>query len=223
MENKEFRILPVLTSGDLAALGHEAVRLQPVGALHIDIEDGNFSPGITVGVDTVRCVRRYTDAEIDVHLMVTDPEFYIDDLAACGVNAVAAHIESTLYPSRFLNQIRKAGMKAGLALNYKTPVDAVAPYLDLAEYILLETSESDRAGVGFKPYSFERLRALRALLPAEIEIWVDGGVDDGNIEALAKAGADCAAVGRAVFSADDPVQKARDLAKRARKAKEEAL
>lgn len=223
MEHKEFRILPVLTSGNLAALGDEAARLQPVGALHIDVEDGNFSPGITVGVDTIRCVRRYTDAQIDVHLMVTDPEFYIDDLAACGVNAVAAHIESTLYPSRFLNQIRQAGMKAGLALNYKTPVDAVVPYLDLADYILIETSESDRAGVGFKPYSFERVRALRDLVPPQIEIWVDGGVDDSNIKALAKAGADCAAVGRAIFSADDPVQKARDLAKLAVRAKEAGI
>ena len=155
--------------------------------------------------------------------MVTDPEFYIDDLAACGVNAVAAHIESTLYPSRFLNQIRQAGMKAGLALNYKTPVDAVVPYLDLADYILIETSESDRAGVGFKPYSFERVRALRDLVPPQIEIWVDGGVDDGNIKALAKAGADCAAVGRAIFSADDPVQKARDLARLAGRAKEAGI
>ena len=223
MEINDFRILPALTSGNLAALGDEAVRLRPAGALHIDIEDGNFSPGITVGVDTIRCVRNYTDAEIDVHLMVTDPESYIDSLAACGVNSVAAHIESSLYPSRFLNQIRQAGMKPGLALNYKTPVDAVVPYLDLAEYILLETSESDRAGVGFKPYSFERLRALRALLPPQIRIMVDGGVDDGNIALLSRAGADCAVVGRAIFSADDPVQKVRELAKAAREAKEVRL
>ena len=74
MELNDFRILPALTSGNLAALGEEAVRLRPAGALHIDIEDGNFSPGITVGVDTIRCVRNYTDAEIDVHLMVTEPE-----------------------------------------------------------------------------------------------------------------------------------------------------
>ena len=97
--------------------------------------------------------------------MVTNPEFYFEDLCACGVRAVAAHIESSRYPSRFLNQIRQAGMRPGLALNYKTPVDAVIPYLDLTDYILLLTSESDCAGVGFKPYSIERVHALRTLLP----------------------------------------------------------
>lgn len=78
-------------------------------------------------------------------------------------------------------------MRPGLALNYKTPVDAVIPYLDLTDYILLLTSESDCAGVGFKPYSIERVHALRTLLPDKTEIWVDGGVDDGNLAALVRA------------------------------------
>lgn len=154
--------------------------------------------------------------------MVTNPEFYIEDLCACGVRAVAAHIESSRYPSRFLNQIRQAGMRPGLALNYKTPVDAVIPYLDLTDYILLLTSESDCAGVGFKPYSIERVHALRTLLPDKTEIWVDGGVDDGNLAALARAGADRAVVGRALFGAPDPAQKARELCALVRAAKEDA-
>ena len=154
--------------------------------------------------------------------MVTNPEFFIEDLCACGVRAVAAHIESSRYPSRFLNQIRQAGMRPGLALNYKTPVDAVIPYLDLTDYILLLSSESDCAGVGFKPYSIERVHALRTLLPDKTEIWVDGGVDDGNLAALARAGADRAVVGRALFAAPDPAQKARELCALVRAAKEDA-
>lgn len=113
-------------------------------------------------------------------------------------------------------------MRPGLALNYKTPMDAVIPYLDLTDYILLLTSESDCAGVGFKPYSIERVHALRTLLPDKTEIWVDGGVDDGNLAALARAGADRAVVGRALFGAPDPAQKARELCALVRAAKEDA-
>ena len=182
--------------------------------------------GIDHGFGNIKCrhvVFRSGVKEYDSEpAMTSDALFYIEDLCACGVRAVAAHIESSRYPSRFLNQIRQAGMRPGLALNYKTPVDAVIPYLDLTDYILLLTSESDCAGVGFKPYSIERVHALRTLLPDKTEIWVDGGVDDGNLAALARAGADRAVVGRALFAAPDPAQKARELCALVRAAKEDA-
>lgn len=217
-----FQIIPSLASGDLCALGEEARRLRPIGRLHLDIEDGNFSCSITFGPDAIARLPRYTDAELDAHLMVTNPEYYIPLLARCGVRAAAVHMESSPYPSRPLNLIRQAGMRAGLALNYKTPVAGVVPYLDLADYILLSTNESDCAGVRFKPYSYERVSQLRALLPPEVEIWVDGGVGETELPELARRGAGCAVMGRAILTAADPVSRARELAAMAQAAREAA-
>lgn len=217
-----FSILPSLASGNLAALGEQAARVCSVGCLHLDIEDGNFSPGITFGPDTIRALKPYTDAELDVHLMVNNPESYIQELVQCGVSAVAVHLESSRYPSRALNRIRQAGMRPGLALNYKTPVSDVVPYLELVEYVLLLTNESDCAGIRFKPHSLERVEQLRRILPDSIELWVDGGVNAENLPSLAAKGADRAVMGRAVFSADDPVRRVRELAAAAQAAKEAA-
>ena len=218
-----FKILPSLASGDLAALGAEARRVQSIGFLHLDIEDGNFSCSITFGVDAISRLRSFTSAELDAHLMVTNPEYYIPLLAQCDVSAVAVHMESTPYPSRPLNLIHQAGMRAGLALNYKTPVTDVIPYLDLTDYILLSTNESDCAGVQFKPYSYERVAQLRSILPPEMEIWVDGGLDEERLKRLAALGADRAVMGRAIFSAEDPAARARELSALAEAAKEEGV
>lgn len=217
-----FLILPSLASSNLAALGEQAARVRSAGYLHLDIEDGNFSPGITFGPDTVKLLRDYTDAELDAHLMVTDPEPYIEELRDYGVRSIAVHLESSRYPSRALNKIRQAGIRPGLALNYKTPVAEAVPYTDLAEYVLLLTNESDCAGIKFKPRSLERVKELRRLAPTGCEIWVDGGVTPENLPLLAAAGADRAVMGRAVFSAADPAARIRELAALAAAAKEES-
>ena len=104
-----FLILPSLASSNLAALGEQAARVRSAGYLHLDIEDGNFSPGITFGPDTVKLLRDYTDAELDAHLMVTDPESYIEELRDYGVRSIAVHLESSRYPSRAINKICQAG------------------------------------------------------------------------------------------------------------------
>ena len=217
-----FSILPSLASANLAALGEAAAKVRSVGRLHLDIEDGNFSPGITFGPDTIRALRPYTDAELDVHLMVSNPEDYIQELSQCGVSAVAVHLESSRYPSRSLNRIRQAGMRPGLALNYKTPVSDAVPYLDLVEYVLLLTNESDCAGIRFKPHSLERVERLRRILPDSVELWVDGGVNAENLPLLAAKGADRAVMGRAVFGAEDPVRRVHELTAAAQAAKEAA-
>ena len=214
-----FQVLPSLASSNLADLGRQAARVRPAGVLHLVIEDGNFSPGITFGPDTVRALSAFTDAEMDAHLMVTDPESYIAELAECGVRKIAVHLESTLYPSRALNLILQYGMIPGLALNYGTPVENVMPYLDLVRYVLLLTNESDRNGIRFKPYSITRIRRLRSLLPSSVELWTDGGITAEILPSVAAAGADCAVMGRAVFSADDPAEAVRSFCKIAEDAK----
>ena len=214
-----FIILPSLASGSLTALADEAVSVKDAGYLHLDIEDGNFSPGITFGPDTVHELAGYTDAEMDAHLMVNEPERYIEELSNCGVRSIAFHIESTPYPSRCLNEIHRFGMRAGLALNYKTPVTAVLPYLDLAEYVLLLTNESDLRGIRFKPYSLVRIEQLRQLLPSHVELWVDGGINEELLPDVAARGADRAVIGRTVFRAEDPMKKIAELLRSAESAR----
>ncbi len=214
-----FIILPSLASGRLTALADEAASVKDAGYLHLDIEDGNFSPGITFGPDTTRELADHTDAEMDAHLMVNEPERYIEELSDSGVRSVAFHIESTPYPSRCLNEIHRFSMRAGLALNYKTPVTAVLPYLDLAEYVLLLTNESDLRGIRFKPYSLVRIEQLRQLLPSHVELWVDGGINEELLPAVAARGADRAVVGRAIFRAEDPMKKIAELLRSAESAR----
>lgn len=215
-----FIILPSLASGRLTALAEEAVSVKEAGYLHLDIEDGNFSPGITFGPDTVRELAALTDAELDVHLMVCEPERYIEEISNCGVRSVAFHIEATPYPSRCLNEIHRFGMRAGLALNYKTPVTAVLPYLDLTDYVLLLTNESDLCGIRFKPYSLVRINQLRQILPPETELWVDGGINEELLPAVAERGADRAVIGRTIFQAKEPMKKITELLRSAESARE---
>lgn len=205
------KIIPSLTSGSYACLGENARRLAPVGRLHLDIEDGTFSHGITLGTDAIRDVAPYTDAELDVHLMVNNPDDYFQDLLDCGVRRIAVQVEACNYPSRQLNSLRKMGVKAGLALRYKTDVSVLENYVDLLDYVLLWTNESDCDALAFKPHSLERIRRAKKIVGSDIEVWADGGVKKELLKAVKEAGADATIMGRAFFEAEDPVAWHRDL------------
>lgn len=210
-----FRIIPSLTSGSYALLGENARRLQDIGYLHLDVEDGHFSPGISFGTDAIRDVAPYTSAELDAHLMVTQPDAYIHALADCGVGRIAVQAEACPYPSRQLNTLRKLGVKAGLALNYKTDVRILENYVDLLDYVLLWTNESDCSTLAFKPHSYERIRRARDIVGDAVEVWADGGVRKEIIRAVRAAGADVAIMGRAFFEAADPLAWHRELMREA--------
>lgn len=208
---RPFTIIPSIASSNLAALGSEAARVAEVGRLHVDIEDGNFSPGMTFGPDTVAKLRAYTSSIFDVHLMVTRPEGMIPELDGLGIERMAVQAEASGYPSRLLNTIRQKGMKAGLALNYRTSLELLERYSDLVDYVLLLTNESDCAGVKFKPQSLGRIAATRQLVGEAIEIWVDGGITEELLPQVRRAGADVAIMGRAIFGADDAMARYHQL------------
>ena len=210
-----FRIIPSLTSGSYATLGENARRLQDIGHLHLDVEDGHFSPGISFGVDAIRDVAPCTTAELDAHLMVTQPDDYIQGLAACGVKRIAVQIEACPYPSRQLNTLRELGVKAGLAFNYKTDVRVLENYADLVDYVLLWTNESDCSTLAFKPHSLERIRRARDIVGGAAEVWADGGVKKELLKAVRAAGADVVVMGRAFFEAADPLEWHRELMREA--------
>lgn len=204
------RILPSIASADQLCIADEMKRIEGTGYLHIDIEDGNFLPNITFGMKTVKAVCEGRRFEYDAHLLVTNPERYLDELHQCGVSKIAFHIEAAPYPLELLNRIRGYGMKAGLALNFKTPVQSVWPFIPALDYVLIMTSEPDGEGCRFYPRMLEKIAEARAMLPAGAELWVDGGIGKEELMKVLAAGADTAVMGRAIWGGGQPRERIRE-------------
>lgn len=198
------KIIPSIISGNLLAIGEDIERTKQIGAMHIDIEDGNFSTGITVGLDMVEAISKVTQAQMDVHLVVTNPADYIEPLYQLGVSGIAVHVEGVIFPSKLLGMIKNRGMRVGLAITLKTPAEDILPFADMIDYVLILTNEQDCRELLFRTVSYEKIRRARALLSPEIEIWADGGIKESNLKKVAESGADHAIVGRAIMLAEDP-------------------
>jgi len=197
-------ILPSIASANPLCYAEEVRRLGTVPHLHFDIEDGNFIPNITFGMKTVRAVSSISKAEKDAHLMTTNPMEYIDPLHEAGMQAICFQIESALYPLQALNKIKKLGMKAGLAVNLKTPLEQLRMFLGNIDYLLVMTSEADYGNQDFHPLAVERVKQAKEMLYPGTQLWVDGGVGLDQLRLLVQAGIDAAVMGRAVFQSPDP-------------------
>lgn len=197
------KILPSLASADQLNLGREIHKVETLHYLHFDVEDGNFVPNITFGMKTIRSVCAVLkNICCDAHLMVTNPLEYLDELAGLGFAAVAFHWECAPYPMRLVNRIHRLGMKAGIALNPRTPISEIADYLDAVDYILLMSSEPDDSGEKFQENVLKKISFLREQ-DCRIEIIVDGGVNESNFQRVVSAGASGVVLGRAIFQAED--------------------
>ncbi|HNW95501.1 MAG TPA: ribulose-phosphate 3-epimerase [Anaerolineaceae bacterium] len=212
------RVIPSIASGNLLEIGSELQRIQSLPRLHLDMEDGNFLPSMTFGMDMVRAIAGVWKGELDAHLMVTNPFDYLDGMHACGVKSLCAHLEALAYPATFLGRLRAHGMQAGLALNLKTGVDALPYFADQLDYVLFLTSEPDSEGMKLRPAVLSKIAQARGLLPARVSLWADGGVNAGNIASLRAAGVDTVIVGRSFFSAKDPMAAYAELLEAAEKA-----
>lgn len=199
-----FTISPSLYSADLLDIRNVLSRLEGFEHLHLDIDDGNFVRGISFGMDIVEPIAMATDIPLDAHLEVLNPMDYVLPLCEAGVEQIVAHIEALPFPSLFLSTVHKMGKKAGLALNIKTPVSVLEPYIDQLDCVFIVSVEADVDGLPFRPGVLKKIRDARTLLPKEISIWVDGGVNESNLKAVIDAGADAIVQGRAVFKAPDP-------------------
>ncbi len=200
------KILPSIASADTMALRSEMRRVEKLGRLHLDIEDGNFIDNITFGQKTINAIAREFSGTLDAHLMTTDPGAYLAWLSEAGIEAVCGHIETLPYPMRFLKSAHRLGMKAGLAMNLKVPVHELTAYTEELDYVLVMTSEPDGGEQEFFSCAYGRVAQLREMLPERVKIWCDGGIRPEYLPELHRAGMDVAIMGRAVFSAADPVQ-----------------
>jgi len=199
-----FTISPSLYSADLLNLRGVLDKVCGFEHLHLDIDDGNFVRGISFGMDIVEAVAGYTKVPLDAHLEVLNPMEYVVPLCEAGVEQIVAHVEALPYPSLFLSTVHNYGKKAGLALNIKTPVAVLEPYIDQLDCIFIVSVEADAEGLPFRPGVLKKIADARKLLPKHIAIWVDGGINESNLKAVIDAGADAIVQGRAVFKAEDP-------------------
>ena len=210
------QIAPSILSADFAALGAAVAAAERGGAdlIHVDVMDGHCVPNITIGVPVVTSLRRIAKVPLDVHLMIEDPDRYIDAFAEAGAAMISVHVEALRHLHRTIQAIKRLGVKAGVAINPATPIvmlDDVAADLD---YVVVMSVNPGFGGQTFIPRSESKVREVRALLDragnaAPVEI--DGGVDQSNVAQVVSAGARIIVAGSAVFNTPDPERAVREL------------
>lgn len=174
---------------------------------HLDIMDGTFVPNISYGFPVVEAISKIAEKPIDVHLMIINPENYIERFAKVGTAMLSFHLNATDKPAEALQQIHENGMKAGLVINPDLPVESLFPYLHMCDYVLLMSVFAGFGGQKFIEDTYDRIRTLKAEIERQgldIKIEVDGGVSPDNAQALIAAGAEILVAGSAVFKAADP-------------------
>ena len=175
--------------------------------IHLEIMDGTFVPNISYGFPVVEAISKIAEKPLDVHLMIINPENYIERFAKVGTAMLSFHLNATDKPAEALQQIRENGMKAGLVINPDLPVESLFPYLHLCDYVLLMSVFAGFGGQKFIEDTYERIRTLKAEIERQgldISIEVDGGVSPENAQDLIAAGAEILVAGSAVFKAEDP-------------------
>jgi ribulose-phosphate 3-epimerase len=202
-------VLPSLLQCDFGNLQREVDRLQAAGVkgLHLDVMDGQFVPNLTYGMPIVAALRRLTPLPLDVHLMIGAPDRYIEAFAKAGADLLTVHIEALTQPAATLAEIRRYGIGVGLAINPKTPLSMIEPWIDRCDLVLVMSVEAGFGGQSFDPHALDRLRQVRRLRDAagrtDLLIEVDGGVNRQTIADCRAAGADLFVVGSALFGSSD--------------------
>ena len=203
------RIAPSILAADFARLGEQVLSAISGGAglIHIDVMDGHFVPNITMGPLVVSAVKRVTALPLDVHLMISEPDRYLDAFARAGATTITVHVEAAPDLRKTLARIRELGIRAGAAINPDTPVDSLSAVVDLLDHVIVMSVHPGFGGQAFIKGSLDKVRAVRDLVAGAghvVDIEVDGGVDLTNAASVAQAGATILVAGASVFGTADP-------------------
>lgn len=198
---------PSILSADFAKLGEQLALADKAGAqyIHIDVMDGLFVPSISYGMPVIKSIRKTTDKVFDVHLMIVEPERYIQEFIDCGADLITFHLEATEKAAEIIDEIHRQGKKAGISIKPGTDVEAVRPYLGTVDMILVMTVEPGFGGQSYIDYCTDKVKAVRKMVQEsgrDIDIEVDGGINLDNISMVLAAGANVTVAGSAVFKGD---------------------
>lgn len=210
------KLSPSMLSADFGILNEQLEKIERVGAqyLHIDVMDGVFVPNISFGAPVYKCIRKSCGMVFDVHLMIVEPERYIEDFVKAGADIVNFHVEATENPGMVLEKIKSLGVNAGITIKPNTPVTAITDYLDKTDLVLVMTVEPGFGGQKLITDCLEKIKELKKLREEKgysYEIEIDGGVNLDNIRDVMESGVDVVVAGSAVMGANDIEKAAKDM------------
>lgn len=211
MNYQDIKIAPSILAADFTKLGDEVIQAQEAGAdlIHIDIMDGRFVPNITMGPLVVKAVKRVATVPLDVHLMIVEPEKYIETFAEAGADSITVHVEACPHLHRVLGQIKETGCKVGVAINPHTSAQSIAEVLNMLDIINVMTVNPGFGGQSFITRMTSKIADLRAMAKNEkldIDIEVDGGINAATISSAVQSGANIMIAGSCIFGHKDGIQ-----------------
>lgn len=201
----KIKIAPSILSADFSCLDKEIKKAESAAAdmLHIDVMDGHFVPNISIGPAVIKCIRRLTKLPLDVHLMIENPQKYIDEFVNAGSDMITVHIEA-IDPKRYplyAKRLKSKGVKSGISLNPATPLSKIKPLLGIVDFVLVMSVNPGFGGQAFIPEVLPKIEGLRSIFNGDIS--VDGGINENNAKAVIRAGANILAAGSYIFKSNN--------------------